>query len=363
MDGRDHYLGRYGSPESREKYHRLIAEWLAGESEGGKTLRQSRSSDQLTVSELIQRYHSFVIDYYRKDGKPTSEQACIKAALRHLRELYGALLICDFGPLCLKAVRAQMLARGNARYTINKNIARIKRLFAWGLENELVPVGVHQALQAVAGLRRGKSSAKELLPVVSVEDESVEAILPHIPPIVGAMVSIQLLTGCRPTEVCILRPGDVDREGDVWCYSPGTHKTEHHDIERRIYVGPRAQTVLVPFLNRESDNFCFSPRESAEWERDRSRISATPIPRPRHGRRGERYTRDSYRRAIRRGCEAAGVPIWSPNQLRHNRATKIRKGFGLEASQCVLGHAKADITEIYAERNFLLAQQVMGQIG
>jgi len=28
IDGRDHYLGKYNSPESREKYHRLIAEWL-----------------------------------------------------------------------------------------------------------------------------------------------------------------------------------------------------------------------------------------------------------------------------------------------------------------------------------------------
>ena len=27
--GRDHYLGDFNSPESWEKYHRLIAEWLA----------------------------------------------------------------------------------------------------------------------------------------------------------------------------------------------------------------------------------------------------------------------------------------------------------------------------------------------
>jgi hypothetical protein len=28
-DGRDHYLGPYGSPESHEKYARLIARWTA----------------------------------------------------------------------------------------------------------------------------------------------------------------------------------------------------------------------------------------------------------------------------------------------------------------------------------------------
>ena len=29
IDGRDYYLGKFGSPESHEKYHRLLAEWRA----------------------------------------------------------------------------------------------------------------------------------------------------------------------------------------------------------------------------------------------------------------------------------------------------------------------------------------------
>ena len=29
IDGKDHYLGRYDSAESWEKYHRLVAEWLS----------------------------------------------------------------------------------------------------------------------------------------------------------------------------------------------------------------------------------------------------------------------------------------------------------------------------------------------
>jgi site-specific recombinase XerC len=54
---------------------------------------------------------------------------------------------------------------------------------------------------------------------------------------------------------------------------------------------------------------------------------------------------------------------WSPNQLRHLRGTEIRKRFGLEASQTVLGHSHADTTEIYAERDFVLAESVMSQMG
>ena len=57
------------------------------------------------------------------------------------------------------------------------------------------------------------------------------------------------------------------------------------------------------------------------------------------------------------------VPIWTPNQLRHSRATEIRSRFGLEAAQTVLGHSEADVTQIYAERDFELAARIMREIG
>ena len=66
---------------------------------------------------------------------------------------------------------------------------------------------------------------------------------------------------------------------------------------------------------------------------------------------------------IREACKKAGVPHWSPNQLRHLVGTKIRRELGLEASQVVLGHAHADVTQIYAERNAELARQAMEKLG
>jgi site-specific recombinase XerC len=54
---------------------------------------------------------------------------------------------------------------------------------------------------------------------------------------------------------------------------------------------------------------------------------------------------------------------WHPNQLRHTVATEVRARFGLEASQAVLGHAKADVTQVYAERDLTKAVEVMRAIG
>ena len=78
---------------------------------------------------------------------------------------------------------------------------------------------------------------------------------------------------------------------------------------------------------------------------------------------GAKYSTDSYRRAIHRACDAAKVERWSPNQLRHTAGTEIRAKFGLEAAQVVLGHAAADVTQIYAERDLALATQVAREVG
>jgi integrase len=48
-------------------------------------------------------------------------------------------------------------------------------------------------------------------------------------------------------------------------------------------------------------------------------------------------------------CKKNDVPHWHSNQLRHNAATRLRKEFGLAVAQVVLGHSKADITQVYAE--------------
>ncbi len=89
----------------------------------------------------------------------------------------------------------------------------------------------------------------------------------------------------------------------------------------------------------------------------------------------DRYDTAAYRHAITRAVEAlnserkakdpsaVSVEDWSPNQLRHAAATQIRKEFGLEAAQVVLGHTSADITQVYAERNQALATKVVKQIG
>ncbi|QDU56690.1 tyrosine-type recombinase/integrase [Aeoliella mucimassa] len=75
------------------------------------------------------------------------------------------------------------------------------------------------------------------------------------------------------------------------------------------------------------------------------------------------YTTGSYRRAIHRICDKHDLEKWSPNRIRHTAATEIRQKFGLEATQTVLGHSNAVVTEISAERDLALAAAIAAQLG
>ena len=99
LNGRDHYLGPFGSPESQAEYDRLVGEWLAS----GRELASSRPGrNDLTVNELILAYLRHADTYYIKNGKKTRETVNIRLAIRPLRRLYGQTLASDFGPRALK---------------------------------------------------------------------------------------------------------------------------------------------------------------------------------------------------------------------------------------------------------------------
>jgi integrase len=186
----------------------------------------------------------------------------------------------------LKTVRQKLIDAGLARGVINQRIGRIRRMFKWAVENQLIKPDVFQALQAVRGLARGRSKAKETKKVPPVAPETVEHTLPHLTRHVAAMVRVQLLTGARPGEVCMMRGCDLDTTGPVWLYYPGRdqgdegqHKTAHHGHSRVIAIGPKAQEILKPFLKPENPQaYLFSPQESrAEYQALRRKNRKTKV--------------------------------------------------------------------------------------
>ena len=134
-------------------------------------------AEEVSVVELCSRFWRHAGQYYRKpDGSPGKELHHFTQAFKPLKKLYGRTPAIEFGPLALRTVREEMVKIGWCRRHVNFQVSRIKRMFRWATENELLPGSVYHALQAVAGLRRGRSGARESDPVKPVPMEDVEAV-------------------------------------------------------------------------------------------------------------------------------------------------------------------------------------------
>lgn len=376
VKGRTLYLGLYGSQDSRDAYADAVAAVLAGNEPQASVPSRNVSAPQgsLPVADVCDRYLAYAKGYYRKNGKVTSEVAMISSACAHAKALFGDCPAESFGPLALKAVRSRMIAAGLARTTVNKGVHRIRRAFKWAAGEELIPASVAASLSMVSGLRAGRTEARESEPVQPIDDSVVDATLPHLPAVVADMVRLQRLAGMRPAEVCLIRPCDVDRSGEVWVYTPESHKTEHHGRQRVIFIGPQGQKVLLPYLDRDPQIRCFRPCDSeAKRRAQQHSIRTTPLccgntpgsnvkPLPLR-KAGVEYTSSTYGKAVTRACKNAGVERWSPNRLRHTAATEVRAKFGLEAAQTILGHSTARMSEHYAEKNLAAGAEVARAIG
>lgn len=56
---------------------------------------------------------------------------------------------------------------------------------------------------------------------------------------------LQRLTGCRPAEVCLIRPCNMDRSGKVWKFVPHSHKTAYCGKKRTIFIGPSGEELFL----------------------------------------------------------------------------------------------------------------------
>ena len=177
LGGKLHYLGPFGSSQSKRKYQRIVGEWLTADRNPAPV---GAEIGELTIVELLARYMPYAKRHYRKHGELTNEIENIKYAVRPLKTLYGRTHVKDFGPLALKALQVHLIDQGLARTTINARIGIIRRIFRWAVSEQLCPPSVIHGLNAVMGLQAGRTAARETAPVEPVDDSVVEQTVLHL---------------------------------------------------------------------------------------------------------------------------------------------------------------------------------------
>lgn len=366
IKGEQYYLGEYESPESYAKYYALLAEYSRTKKAPPKSL--IGKDTRVTVAILVDQFASKRIPERYSLPRQKSHREKLERIAALLKEEQGDVPLEEYGPRKLTAFRDVLIESKWSRTSINEGIRNVIRIFKYGVECELVTAEQITALECVEPLRRGATKAAEPVPRDPVDLKDVAAVMPYLSPTIRAMIRVQLATGCRPSELYTITPGEIDTSGEIWMYCPSEHKTSHYGKLRILPMNETAQLAIKPFLDRDPNLPIFSPRESAQYWRDKRRAErVTPDscgnkPGKRNGERGckgtgkkgtrpgDTFAKASYRNAIKRACRKAGIEEWTPYRLRHTSATEVADALGIEAAAALLGHSKSAITAVYTRK-------------
>ena len=355
VSGKRTYLqGAYDSPESREHYGQILADLVAkprarGSAEGlPRATPWKTPAVSITLGELAGRW----LTHLEQTGQG-SEYHHARGLCCKISQAEAATPASEFGPKALKAVRERMIADEWTRGYVNDQVQRLRRMFRFAVEEELVPAGVWEALKAVAGLKKGRTVAPEGRDVLPASLRDVALAARRASPTVRAMIFTQWWTGMRSHHLCSMRPADIDFTSfdDVWVYVPQRHE-KGRGKTLVVTIGPRVQRLLRRRVNRGEERPIFSPHDAC---REAGREPSGEV--------REAYDPNSYRQAVVRACHRADIKPFHPHQLRHSAATNVRRVAGLEAAQAVLGHDRIDVTQIYAEKDLQLAVDAARKLG
>lgn len=376
--------GAFQSAESVAAYQACCQEILAHQMGTARDRRREQPLAELTtVTNLAAAYLHWAEGHY---GAKSKEYGHLDVVGRMLNEIHGPTLLRQFGPIALKEVRQAMIRRGWSRVYVNQQTNRIRRVVRWGVEAEFCDGVVLANLQAVPGLRRGKTEARESRPVAPVAWRDVRRVLPFLPRLLRIAVRVQWRTGMRSDELLKIRPCDIS-DG---VYRPPSHKTAWRGKTKLVCLGPRARRLLSICQPDSPDGFFFTPaavvREHSQRRARmrRSKLYAADRKRPRRIRLlRDRYDSHAFQQAINHAFAGLakslghrrpkgvklipwlgtiGVEHWHPHQLRHSRATIIRARYGVEAAQSVIGNSLSE-TQLYAERSLNLAVRIAAETG
>jgi integrase len=404
LHGKVVYTGVWGTREAEDRYTVLAGQWVAEGRPAAPAGRNPKDAGPLTIGELVQLYVvRHVMVYYRDaEGRASPESRNIIRAMQLLKRVVGNEPAAGFTPARMKEWRMALSrglhaepgtlgSEGLCRNRINREGQRVRQLFAWAVEAELVPASVYYALLAVKPLARGRWGVTESEPVQAVEDDQIARTLPFLTPVVRDMLLLQRLTGMRSGEICAMTTGQIDTSDEgCWIYRPGRHKTAFRGHLREVPLVAAAQAILRPYLHPDDlEHPLFTGSASKAAGRERRRTARVTHHRSTDACRTGPETGETppaafdvhaYARAIHRASLLALMPAelrvtgrklsreqrrelagrrrewmaanasksFHPHQVRHTVARAGTRAGGAENARNLLGHKTLSMTLRYA---------------
>jgi integrase len=342
VNGDDYYLGPHDSEESRVELARLMVELAAG-----RAPAPALPGEDPSVAQVVEAWRASPQGEVRLSAR---DRCHYRLALAALVGPHAETPAAAFRARQLREVRDLMVAgRGWCPRHANRQVGRLRALWRWAEEQELVPAGSWHQLRTLPELRTQPAKRREVM------REEVDRIAAQCRAPVRAMLWLLWHTGMRPAEVVIMRPCDIDtgggatrnvapaneapggaektlkNVGDVWVYRPASHKKAWRGESREVALGPACQQILAPWLaHARPQGHLFRPRQCAARGR-------------------QCYRPEHLSRYLRLAAGRAGIAGFYPYLLRHAFRLRATRELGLDFARAAMGHTSMAMTAEYAK--------------
>jgi integrase len=272
---------RYGGSFKTKREATMRAGWIAGELAAQRVPRLGVAAEPVAASSLRE-----AAGRWQESRVDVTENTRLqhRSAVRMLLPLLGDRRVDAITPADVADVVAALTAKGKARETVRKSLLALAMI----LDHE--GVAPNPARDKIR-VRLPRQERPEIAPPTAAQVLAVHYLLP---PRYRLPLLVLDATGMRLGELERLSWSDIDEPRQRWRVSRAVAKTGR---ARWVSVPPvlfEAVCALVPRDDRVSERRVF-----------------------------QGFGGDRFRTALTRACTAAGIPSFSPHDLRHRRISLL----------------------------------------
>lgn len=230
------HLGEYPGmslSQAREEF-RSKRKILAGGQDPGEVTRSKKKErrDSWTIDKLADE---FLEKYAKTKKRPRSAREDELNLKRDIRPNWGKRKARDIRRGDVISLLDEIVSRG-AGVQANRTLATVRKMFAWGLEREVVELNPAAGISKPAK-ETPKKRALSLAEIIEIW-EYMHAC-EDIPKGVKKALKLLLLTGCRPGEVLSFKWEQLD--GD-WLVLPGD--STKNELPHRVYLSTLSRQII-----------------------------------------------------------------------------------------------------------------------
>ena len=284
------------------------------------------------VYRFVEIKHSWELDMPELDADDVAPSHLI-----HWREL---LSVGRYHTPCKK----RMSGKPRRRKQVERYCRCFIKSFRWMATQDIVQPDTVARLEYIRSLRKHEHGTLEPLPQIPVDEEVVMNTVSVMKnESARDLIVLMLRSGMRPSEAVEMYAEDIRKDiyPDIWVYIMDEHKTDRFIDTQTYYFGPTCQEIIT---RQES----------------KKRLEKGPLFR---NDRGRGWTPNSLQKMITRKAKQAGMPHWSPKQLRKTWSTKVAATNGLVGEAAVIGHTSEIARRSYVARDNELACKIAKELG